>query len=61
MKRIALCVRKTDDQHDLVLGKTYTVLDDKKADERGFIRVVDESEEDYLYEKSQFHVGEIPR
>ena len=53
--KIALCIRN---DVDLVMGKTYTVLEDEKAEEKGYIRVVDESGEDYLHPKSLFHVAE---
>lgn len=48
----ALCIRKGDDD-DLQLRKAYAVL--PAADnEAGFLRVVDESGEDYLYPAEQF-------
>ena len=48
----ALCVSKGDDD-DLELRKAYIVL--PAADnEAGFLRVVDESGEDYLYPAEQF-------
>lgn len=43
-----LCV-KDDDCEDLEKRKVYRVIPDKKADKDGYIRVVDESGEDYLY------------
>ena len=51
--RFVLCVRN-DECDDLELRKLYQVLPDKKALEDGYLRIVDESGEDYLYPKSYF-------
>lgn len=54
----ALCIRKGSDD-DLELRKAYAVL--PAADnEAGFLRVVDESGEDYLYPAEQFIRLELP-
>ena len=34
---------------DLVAGRSYRVIPDPKAEANGFVRVVDDSGEDYLY------------
>ena len=46
---------------DLVLCKVYRVLQDKKATNQGFLRIVDESGEDYLYPSDLFMTIELPR
>ena len=51
--RFALCVKNVDCE-DLELRKVYAVIPDKRAVRDGFIRVVDESGEDYLYPESNF-------
>ena len=51
--RFALCVRN-DECEDLELCKVYPVLADKGAARDGYLRVVDESGEDYLYPESYF-------
>ena len=38
----------------LELFEVYDTVPDKQAEERGLLRVVDESGEDYLYPKSRF-------
>jgi len=43
-----LCVRPGDSE-DLEIRKVYQVLADQKAAKEGYIRIVDESGEDYLY------------
>jgi uncharacterized protein (DUF1684 family) len=41
--------------------KVYQAVGDAKAQRRGFIRVIDESGEDYLYPKGRFLPVDIPR
>lgn len=45
---------------DLEVRKLYRVLPDESAKRSGFIRVVDESGEDYLYPSGNFLVVELP-
>ena len=58
--KFALCVRN-DECEDLELRKVYRVLPDKKAQTDGYLRVVDESREDYLYPESYFVFVKLPR
>lgn len=51
--KFALCIRN-DDCEDLELRKVYCILPDDRAAEEGYVRVVDESGEDYLYPASYF-------
>jgi len=51
--KFALCIRN-DDCEDLELRKVYRILRDAGATEEGYLRVVDESGEDYLYPASYF-------
>lgn len=39
---------------DLELRKVYQVLTDRRAEQDGYLRIVDESGEDYLYPQSYF-------
>ena len=48
-----LCVRN-DECEDLKPRKVYRVLPDSKAFHDGYLRIVDESGEDYLYPESYF-------
>jgi len=52
-QNFVLCV-KNEDCEDLELRKLYRVLPDSKASRDGYLRIVDESGEDYLYPKSYF-------
>ncbi|NIM12749.1 MAG: hypothetical protein GTO45_11645 [Candidatus Aminicenantes bacterium] len=59
-RKFALCV-KNDDCEDLELRKIYQILPDKNASQEGYLRVLDESGEDYLYPESYFLIIELPR
>jgi hypothetical protein len=59
-QKFALCVRN-DDCEDLELRKVYPVFPDKRAENEGYSRVVDESGEDYLYPQSYFVFVRLPR
>ena len=54
-----LCVRN-DGCEDLQLRKLYQMLPDASAAEEGYVRVVDESGEDYLYPASYFLAIALP-
>jgi len=58
-KQFVLCV-KNDDTEDLDLRKLYEVLPDRKAAQDGYLRVIDESGEDYLYPESYFIAIQLP-
>jgi hypothetical protein len=45
----------------LELRKVYQVIADTRADEHGFMRVIDESGEDYLYPADYFVAIELPQ
>ena len=55
-----LCIENKDCD-DLEKRKVYQVLPDDKAKEEGYLRIVDESGEDYLYPESYFIPVELPR
>ena len=56
--RFAICI--SDDLAGLELGKVYRILPDAKAAEINWQRVVDDSEEDYLFPASAFVFIELP-
>lgn len=57
--RFALCVR-TEGSVDLERRKVYQVLPDRAASRDGYVRVVDESGEDYLYPAKYFVPVRLP-
>lgn len=59
-KRYLLCVRNKG-CGDLDVRKLYEQLPDSRGAEEGYVRVVDESGEDYLYPATYFVAVELPR
>ncbi len=59
-KPFALCLREDQQGESLTIGKVYPVIPDQKAETHGYIRIVDDSGEDYLYSKSFFVLVELP-
>jgi len=58
--RFAICIRNQDCE-DLELSKVYRVLADESAAQDGYIRVIDESGEDYLYPADYFVLMVLPQ
>ena len=58
--RFGICIYNNDCD-DLELLKVYQILPDDTASQKGYVRVVDESAEDYLYPQSFFVVLELPQ
>lgn len=56
----ALCIGNKDCE-DLEIRKIYQVLSDDDAEREGYLRVIDESGEDYLYSQSYFVLVQLPR
>ena len=56
----ALCVENKDCE-DLEKRKIYQILPDDEAEKEGYLRVVDESGDDYLYPQSYFIQVQLPR
>jgi len=57
--RFVLCIRN-DGCNDLELRKVYQVIADSDAAKEGYIRIIDESGEDYLYPADYFVPIELP-
>ena len=55
----ALCLENRDCD-DLEKRKIYEVVQDARAAQEGFLRIIDESGEDYLYPQSYFIIVRIP-
>ena len=55
-----LCIENRDCE-DLERRKVYQVLPDDEASKEGYLRVIDESGEDYLYPESYFVPLQLPR
>ena len=57
--KFVICLRN-DDCIDLEVRKVYPILPDAAATKDGYLRVVDESGEDYLYPANYFVPVEVP-
>ena len=55
-----LCIRD-DDCEDLEVRKVYRALPDSAAAKDGYVRIIDESGEDYLDPESYFIPVRLPR
>ena len=60
-KPFALCIDNTDYEASLIRGKVYRILPDPRAAKDDFVRIIDESGEDYLFHKSHFVFVDFPR
>jgi hypothetical protein len=55
-----LCLNSEGYPASLEVGKLYRVIPDDDAAAHGYIRVIDESGEDYAYTASRFHLMQLP-
>jgi len=60
VKSYALCIENKECE-DLEKRKIYRILPDDEAAKEGYLRIVDEPGEDYLYPKTYFILVELPR
>jgi hypothetical protein len=59
-KRFALCVDNKGYEASLIPRKFCEVIPDEQAQQDDFVRVIDESGEDYLYHDSHFIFIDLP-
>jgi hypothetical protein len=55
-----VCIDNTGYPASLEAGKLYPVIPDEEAAKHGYVRVVDESGEDYGYSAERFFMLEVP-
>jgi hypothetical protein len=60
-RQFVICIDNSGYPASLELHKIYVVLPDEKAAEDDFLRIVDESGEDYLYSSKRFVSVELPQ
>ena len=58
-REFALCIENKDCE-DLEKRKIYKIVPDEEAAKEGYIRIIDESGEDYLYPISYFVLIQLP-
>ena len=56
-----VCINNKKYEASLEVGKLYRIIPDKEAEARGYLRVIDESGEDYGYAADRFFRLELPR
>ncbi len=59
--RFFICIRNTGYQASLELRKLYRAIPDSRAASLHYLRIVDESGEDYLYPEKYFMPFEVTR
>ena len=56
----AVCISNEDYPASLEVGKLYQIVPDEVAESHGYIRVIDESGEDYGFSRDRFFPIQIP-
>lgn len=59
--RFAVCIRNKGYEASLEVGKLYRVIPDQAAERHGYLRIVDESGEDYGYTANRFFSIDVPK
>ena len=59
-KYLSLCLDNEGYKAPLEVGKIYPAVRDKAAKKEGYLRVIDESGEDYAFAAERFHLVELP-
>ena len=60
LSQFGLCLNSEGYPASLEIGKLYRVIPDDDATAHGYIRVIDESGEDYVCTTSRFHLMQLP-
>ena len=60
-KPFALCLENAGNEASLILGKVYRILPDPRAAKDDLVRIIDESGDDYLFDKRQFAFVDFPQ
>ena len=58
--KFGLCIDNTGYPASLEAGKLYPVIADEQAARHGYLRVIDESGEDYAYSAERFFMLDVP-
>jgi hypothetical protein len=60
-RQFAICIRNDDYPASLEVRKIYELISDTAVAEQRYLRVIDESREDYLYPEEYFVPIELPQ
>lgn len=58
--RFALCLDNEGYPASLEVGKLYRVVPDDEAAAHGYLRIIDESGEDYAFTANRFYIVQLP-
>jgi hypothetical protein len=58
--QFAVCLNNREYPASLEVGKLYRVIPDDDAAAEGYLRVVDESGEDYAFAANRFYIVRLP-
>jgi hypothetical protein len=61
IQQFVLCVKNDGYPTSLEVWKVYRTVQDPTATAKGFVRVIDESGEDYLYPAGNFVAVDLPQ
>ncbi len=56
-----MCIKNEGYEASLEVGKLYRVIADREAEAHGYLRIVDESGEDYGYSADRFFGLDLPK
>jgi hypothetical protein len=59
--RFAVCIKNKGYEASLERGKVYRMIPDSEAAKHGYVRIVDESGEDYGYSAERFIAIDLPK
>jgi hypothetical protein len=59
-QQFALCLNNEGYPASLEVGKLYRVIPDEEATAHGYIRLIDESGDDYAFTADRFHIVHLP-
>jgi hypothetical protein len=58
---LVVCIKNRGYEASLEVGKLYRVVPDEDAEKHGYLRIVDESGEDYGYAARRFFAVDLPK
>jgi hypothetical protein len=59
--QFAVCIKNKGYEASLEIGKFYRVVPDEQAERHGYLRIIDESGDDYGYSANRFFSIEVPK
>lgn len=60
VEQFAVCLDNSGYKSSLEIGKLYQVIPDEEAESHGYVRIIDESGEDYAFTSDRFYLVTLP-